>query len=107
MLETIDLGFEIVESKALGGNRSLLLSFLAVIGGGPDAGLAEGLIDVEARVEIGLEIAEDRDWTRLLGALQMTLSRRPAPVRRKRRGTRRATSDRRCSRPKPARPRGR
>src|SRR5205814_8085825 len=37
----------------------------AVVGGGSDAGLAAGLVEVQAGVEVGLEVAEDgRDLVR-------------------------------------------
>ena len=64
-LESADLGFEFGYAKLFIRYRVLLEGLPAVVGGGSDPGLAAGMVDVQAGVEISLEVAEDsRDLVR-------------------------------------------
>ena len=64
-LESADLGFEFGYAKLFIRYGVLLEGLPAVVGGGSDPGLAAGMVDVQAGVEIGLEVAEDsRDLVR-------------------------------------------
>src|SRR5208337_4648184 len=64
-LESADLGFEFCYAKLFIRYGVLLEGLPAVVGGGSDPGLAAGMVDVQAGVEIGLEVAEDsRDLVR-------------------------------------------
>src|SRR3954468_16254238 len=59
-LEPADFGFEFGYAELFTRYRVLLEGFPAVVGRGPDAGLAAGVVDIQAGIEVSLEIAEDR-----------------------------------------------
>src|SRR4051812_795354 len=59
-LEPADFGFEFGYAELFTRYRVLLEGFPAVVGRGPDAGLAAGVVDIQAGIEVGLEVAEDR-----------------------------------------------
>ena len=73
-LESADLGFEFGYAKLFIGYEVLLEGLPAVVGGGSDPGLAAGMVDVQAGVEIGLEVAEDSRDMAGLGRFRMNRS---------------------------------
>src|SRR4051794_35079576 len=59
-LEAADLGLEFGHAKLFTRYGILLEGLPAVVSGRSDAGLAARLVDVQAGVEVGLDVAEDR-----------------------------------------------
>src|SRR3954471_8720010 len=85
-LEPADLGLEFGDTELFIRWWVLLEGLPAVVGGLSDAGLAAGLVEVQAGVEVGLDLEEDRgdavrSWSFSHGSLPGSLPVVRSPLR--------------------------